>query len=100
LILAELTAALGHEEADRVLSAVRSVTEQGLAVLLVSHRFDELTRPRFEIPGPKINDPIFAAPSSLRFQGRLHGLFDWLNGCRILLANSAQSLETRDASWR
>ncbi|MGE0068086.1 MAG: sugar ABC transporter ATP-binding protein [Solirubrobacterales bacterium] len=42
LVLDESTAALSHLDADRVFSALRSRVEQGLAVIVVSHRLGEI----------------------------------------------------------
>lgn len=42
LILDEPTAAMNAEDCDRVLEVVRSLRERGLAVLYISHRFDEV----------------------------------------------------------
>ncbi|CAN5517641.1 sugar ABC transporter ATP-binding protein [soil metagenome] len=42
LILDEPTAAMNHEDCDRVLDVVRRLRENGLAILYISHRFDEV----------------------------------------------------------
>jgi ABC-type sugar transport system ATPase subunit len=42
LILDEPTAAMNAEDCDRVLTVVRGLRERGLAVLYISHRFDEV----------------------------------------------------------
>ena len=42
LILDEPTAAMNAEDCDRVLAVVRRLRERGLAILYISHRFDEV----------------------------------------------------------
>lgn len=42
LILDEPTAAMNAEDCDRVLAVVRGLRERGLAILYISHRFDEV----------------------------------------------------------
>jgi len=44
LILDEPTAALGHQETDRLLDLVRDLARQGKAILYISHRLDEVFR--------------------------------------------------------
>jgi ABC-type sugar transport system ATPase subunit len=44
LILDEPTAAMNAEDAERVIEVVRRVRERGVAVLYISHRFDEIER--------------------------------------------------------
>ncbi|RJT96614.1 sugar ABC transporter ATP-binding protein [Arthrobacter frigidicola] len=43
LAMDEPTASLGAEEADKVLGVARDLAAQGVAVLLISHRLDEVT---------------------------------------------------------
>ena len=42
LVLDEPTAALPNDEAGKLLSTLRTLTEEGLAVLLITHRLDEV----------------------------------------------------------
>lgn len=42
LLLDEPTAAMGSEDSERVLDTVRRLRQQGLAILYISHRFDEV----------------------------------------------------------
>lgn len=42
LILDEPTASLSNEESDRLMAILRSLAAQGLGIVLISHRFDEV----------------------------------------------------------
>jgi len=43
LVLDEPTAVLAESEADRLLAAMRKLSEEGIAIIFISHRLDEIT---------------------------------------------------------